>query len=395
MIVRVRSKEITFRLIPILLMLYSALIPLENVLAASFGGSINKYIGLLIMGLICMHCIYAGVSRVYIPKWMFLFSFFSFCTMFWSINQNFQILSVMLNVVLFTLIVIQYPLTADEKRWIIIAIFVGGIVVSAMMLAGGTFTTINTIDRDRMSISIGGLMVDNNNLAVSLSICCQAGFSLLYKRKHTLFIRIMIILGIGIIAVGILRTGSRGGLLALVAGGIVFLLLSDSGLRPRTIIIGAICILLGMYYIQNYMSASLASRFTIAEVVASGGTGRTDIWKHALRLYSESSIGRWLFGYGFGSFPTLMRKAMGVGKAAHNDVVQMLLETGIVGLVLYFKMWMEMAQHAMKKKNAIALALLAVAAVGSLSMEMLIKKMLWLTFLIAILSALDDLEIVE
>lgn len=395
MIVRVRSKEITFRLIPILLMLYSALIPLENVLAASFGGSINKYIGLLIMGLICMHCIYAGVSRVYIPKWMFLFSFFSFCTMFWSVNQNFQILSVMLNVVLFTLIVIQYPLTADEKRWIIIAIFVGGVVVSAMMLAGGTFTTINTIDRDRMSISIGGLMVDNNNLAVSISICCLAGFSLLYKRKHTLLIRIMIILGIGIIAVGILRTGSRGGLLALAAGGIVFLLLSDSGLRPRTIIIGAICILFGMYYIQNYMSASLASRFTIAEVVASGGTGRTDIWKHALCLYSESSIGRWLFGYGFGSFPTLMRKAMGAGKAAHNDVVQMLLETGIVGLVLYFKMWMEMAQHAMKKKNEIALALLAVAAVGSLSMEMLIKKMLWLTFLIAILSASDDLEIVE
>ena len=50
MIVRFRSKEITFRLIPILLMLYSALIPLENVLVASFGGSINKYIGLSCSG---------------------------------------------------------------------------------------------------------------------------------------------------------------------------------------------------------------------------------------------------------------------------------------------------------------------------------------------------------
>lgn len=395
MIVRVRSKEITFRLIPILLMLYSALIPLENVLAASFGGSINKYIGLLIMGLICMHCIYAGVSRVYIPKWMFLFSFFSFYTMFWSVNQNFQILSVMLNVVLFTLIVIQYPLTADEKRWIIIAIFVGGIVVSAMMLAGGTFTTINTIDRDRMSITIGGLTIDNNNLAVSLSICCLSGFSLIYKKKMNLVKKILMWLGVALIGVGILRTGSRGGLLALVVGGIIFLLFSDSGLRPRTIIIGAMCVFGGMYYIQNFMSVSLASRFTVAEVVSSGGTGRMDIWVSALRYYVSAPIGRVLFGYGFGSFPTLMRKAMGVAKASHNDVVQMLLETGIVGLVLYFKMWMEMAQHAMKKKNATALALLAVAAVGSLSMEMLIKKMLWLTFLIAILSALDDLEIVE
>ena len=85
---------------------------------------------------------------------------------------------------------------------------------------------------------------------------------------------------------------------------------------------------------------------------------------------------------------------MGVAKASHNDVVQMLLETGVVGLGLYFKMWMEMARHALKKKNATALALLAVAAVGSLSMEVLIKKMLWLTFMVAILSASDDLEIV-
>lgn len=394
MIVRLRSKEFSFRLIPILLMLYSALIPLENVLVASFGGSINKYIGLLIMGLVCVWCIRNDKTRVYIPKWMFLFSFFAFCTMFWSVNRNFQILSVMLNVVLFTLIVIQYPLTADEKRWIIFAIFVGGVVVSAMMLAGGSFTTINTIDRDRMSITIGGLMVDNNNLAVSLSLCCIAGFSLVYKQKHILLVRVCAILGIALIAVGILRTGSRGGLLALAAGGVVFLFFSDSGLRPRTIVIGAICIFFGMYYIQNFMSASLASRFTIAEVVASGGTGRTEIWMNALHLYSESSVVRWLFGYGFGSFPTLMKQVMGVGKAAHNDVVQMLLETGIVGLLLYFRMWIEMAQYALKKKNATALALLAVVAVGSLSMEMLIKKMLWLVFFVTINSASENLEMI-
>lgn len=390
---RFRTKSVSFRLVPILLMIYSALIPLENVLAASFGGSINKYIGLLVMGLICMWCIKNRNTRVYIPKRMFAFSFFAFCTMFWSINQNFQILSVMLNVVLFTLIVIQYPLTSDEKRWLIAAIFVGGVVVSAMMLSGGSFTTINTIDRDRMSIVIGGLMVDNNNLAASLSICCLAGFSLIYKSKRALFMRICMILGIGLIAIGILRTGSRGGLLALAAGGVVFLLFSDSGLKPRTIIIGVICVFLGMYYIQNYMSASLASRFTIAEVLASGGTGRTTIWMNALQAYADSAPGRWLVGYGFGSFPALMRQVMGLGKAAHNDVVQMLLETGVIGLVLYFLMWFEMAQYATKKKNATALALLAVVAVGSLSMEMLIKKMLWLVFLVAILSASEDLEI--
>lgn len=74
MTIRFRTKSVSFRIIPILLMMYSALIPLENVLAASFGGSINKYIGLLIMGLICMWCIKNRNTRIYIPKQMFAFS---------------------------------------------------------------------------------------------------------------------------------------------------------------------------------------------------------------------------------------------------------------------------------------------------------------------------------
>ena len=143
------------------------------------------------------------------------------------------------------------------------------------------------------------------------------------------------------------------------------------------------------------MSASLASRFTITEVVSSGGTGRIGIWMYSLKYYADSPIGRVLFGYGFSSFTTLMGRVIGVTTASHNDVIQMLLEIGIVGSVLYFKLWLCMLRYAMKGKDATALALLAVVAVGSLSMEMLIKKMLWLTFMIVILSASEDLEIVK
>lgn len=390
MVIRVGRKTISLRFIPILLMFYSALIPLENVLATSIGGSINKYVGLLIIGLIIVWYIKNDKQRVQIPKWMFLFSVFAFCTMFWSINKNYQILSVMINVVFFTLIAIQYPLTKNEKKNIIYAIFIGGVIVSAMMLSGGSFTSINSIDRDRMTITIGGLIVDNNNLAVSLGMCFISGFSLMFKKKINLLKRITIIIGLVLIIVGILRTGSRGGLLALVAGGILFLFLSDSGLRLRTIIIGAACIFFCMYYIQNYMSASLASRFSISEVVASGGTGRMDIWIHALRYYLDSSIPRIFFGYGFGSFTVLMEDAIGIAKAAHNDIIQLLLEMGLVGVILYFKMWIEMGQYAWKNKNSTVVSLLVVVLVGSLSMEMLIKKMLWLAYFIAISSASND-----
>lgn len=393
MLIKSHYEVISIRLISLLLMMYSAMIPLENVLATSIGGSVNMYIGLFTMFFICIWCIRNNITKAHFPKWIAFFSIYAFGTMYWSIDQNFQILSVMLNVVIFTFIAIQYPLSLNEKNKIIFSIFLGGVIVSGLMLSGGDFTSINTIDRDRMTIIVGGLIVDNNNLALSLSICSLCGFSLVYKVKSSFFFKTIMLIGIALCFIAILRTGSRGALLALTVGGAIFLFFSNSGLSLKAIVIGTFFVLFGLYYIQNFMSDSLASRFTIDEVIASGGTGRIDIWVNAVSYYQGSNIGRWLFGYGFGSFPSLMREAMGKPWASHNDVVQMLLETGLIGLFLYFKMWAEIFFNVLKKKNATALALITIVAIGSLSMEMLIKKMLWLVFYIAIITSYDDVKI--
>ena len=60
----INNKRIRF--IVILIGIYSALIPLENIWAASFGGSITKYIGLGIMGILCLYVCRVNNLKLYI-----------------------------------------------------------------------------------------------------------------------------------------------------------------------------------------------------------------------------------------------------------------------------------------------------------------------------------------
>lgn len=72
------------------------------------------------------------------------------------------------------------------------------------------------------------------------------------------------------------------------------------------------------------------------------------------------------------------------------ELVNILIgQMSIVGprpLVLYINMWVKLIKQSFKRRDAMSLALLAAAAVSSLCMEMMIKKMLWMVFYIALIN---------
>lgn len=383
-----REKEKNIRFVPILLMVYCALIPLEDILVASFGGSVNKYIGLAIMGLVALRLLAKKSLKLTLPKYMLLFVAFSLLSMVWCpVYNEVKTFSVMFNAFVYTIIVFQYPLNRREKDAVIFATFLGGFVVSVLMLSGGGFTQVSIVDSGRISFTTGGATADNNNLAISLSISIVAGLSLIYRRKPNRYFRILVIVGCIILSIAVFFTGSRGGLLALVVGLVAFVLLSDSGIKTRTVVLVAMCILVTVYILQNVLTAEIAARFSISSVLASGGTGRVEIWGKTYDLYRSASPLRWFVGYGYGSAPYLLQSYFGRARAVHNDVIQTLLELGIVGLSMYFFMWKEAFKNAFSRRYAAGFAFLVIIAVGSLSMELLIKKVLWNSFYLAIMCA--------
>ena len=170
---------------------------------------------------------------------------------------------------------------------------------------------------------------------------------------------------------------------------VVYIWKSGNGIRFRTILLSAIAITLFSIIVQYFLSGGLAQRFSIYDVISSGGTGRTRIWGDALRSYHDDSLMRQLFGYGFGTFGKTQGIFWGHYTASHNDFVGILIELGLFGLILYIVVWTKLIQKTVIDRNWMALSLLVVVFVGSLSIEMLIKKMLWLVWYFALVRTQD------
>lgn len=375
----VLKKQIDIRFEAILLALYFAIIPLENVLAASFGGSINKYIGLIIMFFVIVRHLRSG--KINIANYLALLCFLAFAlaSYIWSIGANNSYLSILLNMTLCTLIFIQVPLRKQEIDFISYCIAIAGAFLAILMLTGSQATNINNISGGRMTLVFGGLMIDNNNLAVSISICAVFAFHYFSVSKHKIHKVFWIVLFL-LITIAVFFTGSRGGLLAEIGGLIIYIWKNGNGIRLKTVLLGGVVILIFGFIVQNVLTIGLTQRFSVSDVIESGGTGRVKIWLDALISYRNSNIFRQLFGYGFGTFGESQRMLSYHYTASHNDFVGVLIELGLIGLILYIVVWFKFFKKAIIEKNWLALSLLMVVLIGSLSLEMIIKKMLWLVW---------------
>ena len=378
--VEARGKRVSF--VAWFIALYCALVPLENVLTSSLGGSVNKYIGLAVMGLAVLWLIASGRGTIRIYSWaMVAYAVYAFATILWTdFGTTTVILRVMLNAWLFTMVASQIELNEREFHLVLTGMMLAGVILSIVIASAGEMTQTNDVSGGRMTIVIGGLAVDNNNLAVSLSVPALCAFAFALNPKMHKAWRITNIVALAVIVYAILLTGSRGGLLALAGGLLLCLLRSGNGFSWKKILLLVFVLVLLVVATQYLLPESLQERFQVSNVVESGGTGRTGIWISALKVFYKSNFGRMLFGYGFGAFPNMMEANYGVYKASHSDPIQMLLELGIVGFIVYLVMWYQLFKMAFRKKNALLPALLIIIFIGGLSMELLVKKVLWLCF---------------
>jgi O-antigen ligase len=159
---------------------------------------------------------------------------------------------------------------------------------------------------------------------------------------HSTWKRLFAIGGLGLIAIGVVLSGSRGGLLAFVAAGsYVLLRYSTIPLRFRiTSVVLAVLMALAIGS-DSYWErmATILSPSTDYNVTAD--VGRTQIWKrgfgYALRR-PITGVGAANFGWAEGTLSPLARRAeSGVGVkflAPHNTFVQILAELGFTGLFL-------------------------------------------------------------
>ena len=181
------------------------------------------------------------------------------------------------------------------------------------------------------------------------------------KRKVFAIIELIIYLWV------VLLSGSRGGLLAILASAIAFLLFYSKKHFTKKVIYLIISGAL-LLWLLNYLPEELRLRFTVEDVAEDGGSGRVDLWEQAIDLHINSNVFRMFFGYGTA---TVMRcfelKGYARQLVVHNMFLETLVELGLVGFILYSVAIISFIRAAWKQTDKFAFSVIIGMFVMSLS----------------------------
>jgi O-antigen ligase len=181
----------------------------------------------------------------------------------------------------------------------------------------------------------------------------------------------------------ILLTASRGGLISTFPA-FLFILATFTRLRllPRVLLF--LALIGALFAVQSFVPESSYERLAGAsdEIAEGDLTGRVDIWLGGLDLFLEHP----LIGVGTGmfQFSTVLQRA------AHNAYLEILVELGLIGFILFLIVLMLATYHAMrlpKWESRLWLAVLVIWAVSVSALSLQYRKPTWLVLSLPVIVA--------
>lgn len=335
-------------------------------------GSILKIVALVPVALLLFDLkqLHLRFSQVLIVQ--LLFWLLAVVSLFYSVSTQktmYSVLTLTLNLVLVFSLGTFKAYNKKELDLMQRAMLLGGWITIGMMLllsdvsAGG-----------RLTLRLGSNTSDQNYVngffLYTFSYHVQR---LLEKSEKRQLFPVFLILTI------VLMTGSRGALLAfsLTAFVQICVMLSQSRNRVRNILLALIVLMLTSVVfdvILSFMPESVAVRFSWDYIAEKGTTGRTRVWAALLEHFSYDSIGRMLFGHGYGTSQYIN---MVNGNVAHNLYIDNLITLGLVGLLLQLITQGMILYILFKRKNFTLLAAYAGMIGMCLSLSLVAYKPIW------------------
>jgi len=176
-----------------------------------------------------------------------------------------------------------------------------------------------------------------------------------------------------------LLTGSRGGFLALSLGALVVMfgkytnvVLPKQRMNRKLLAWSGVALIVLVSF--SYLPSEIQARYSLHGLMGGDNQGayRLIIWGHAMRLFFYSPFA----GIGVGSFATSMVSGFRyVG--AHNMFLLVLIETGIIGLLLFLAFLFSLLRQLHAQSNSLGLGVLFGTLVLSFFLDALTAKFLW------------------
>jgi O-antigen ligase len=258
--------------------------------------------------------------------------FLAFASALWADDPGRTVDSAVRLAQVVVLFLIAYSAAATTRRAELLAL---AFVLGSFLAAGtGLVTGEGFAETDRLS---GGIL-DPNFLAASLVAAVGIAVVLLLDARREPLLRLGLAVALATDLLALLRTESRGGLVAL--GVVLLALLVYAGpLRPRALVVALLVVVAGVGYYT--VAASLETRERIANFTAEGGAGRSDQYRIALEMTADNPV----LGVGLANFPVeepaytaqdirleRVRQILEIEPVVHNSYLEPLAELGPLGL---------------------------------------------------------------
>ncbi len=253
-----------------------------------------------------------------------------------------------------------------EKRWIENAWILVGVLSCVL---GFTSTTI--IEESRITLSILGGEEDPNQFCGYFIIPMMFGLERLVKKDKFWYLYLVYLIAIVMV---VFKTGSRGGLVAVLAPVAVYAFVAARGLKNRlkVILIGTLAVVLFVSVIFPSLPETTQERFSVERVAEDRGSGRFDVWQ----LLVTEVLSDWkatLTGYGIGSTIDILGRAHSPADYAHNHWIQMWCDEGLIGVLLYGFVILAAVIRNWKRNMPIVCALVGLMAL-SMSLTLYVFK---------------------
>jgi O-antigen ligase len=315
---------------------FALLIPFENASAISGAArrfSVTTAVG-LVAALILVTVGFLG-RRFCRPSnstlWWGLLMAWSAITILWAKDPEAAIrgLPAALGIVLLYLVTVSLRIKKEELDWIFLSATLGGCVAAAIASYQFYHGVFWAVDTNRGSLVMGSESADPNAFAATLLL----PFSLVvgYFLSARLWSKKLIAGTLGaVLVLGTLVSMSRSAFVALLVIALVYLYRVQ--LRRKMVAVLAFLVL-PLLAIPHSFYARLQ------DAADTGGAGRLDIWQAG--LVSLKRYGLW--GAGLDNFASVYSSVagyashfMGYTRDSHNTYLEIGVDLGVVGLVLFF-----------------------------------------------------------
>jgi O-antigen ligase len=348
------------------------IIPWEDSVKISSIGSLARLIGFGVAGLWVLTIVSEGRIRKFhlFHAFVLLFFLINIVSYLWSANIDRTYARVITYAQLFPLVLIFWELyqTPSDLKAALQAYILGGFVA----IGDTILNYINGVS----SVSYEARYTATGVNAVDLVVLLLLGLPLAWHLfvttdKKKLIQKIINLAYIPLAIFAALLTGSRTSLFAVIPA-IIFIF------WPKRINIGKllqsfIILIVLLWAILTLMPASVLTRLATAfSSISAGDLGsRVPLWYAAISLFLAHPI----LGYGSGTL------YLTIGTAAHNILLSILAETGLVGFIIFLIILVIVFNEAVrlsKSYSGVWVAIFFVFMIGTSLLSWETKKATWL-----------------